>query len=631
MKNRLLMSVGGVLIALALLVGLNALAGVTLAGMRVDLTENKLYTLSDGSKRILANLEEPITLRFFRSKELANKYVAAYSQRVEELLVEYRNRSSGKITLEVLDPEPFSETEDQCVQYGIQAVPVPEGALYFGLGGSNSLGEDKAMPFLDPSKEEFLEYDLSKLVYTLANPSKPVLGVLSSLPIEGASANPFMRNAPQPWFIMDAIRELNYETRTIQPSVAEIPSDVTVLLVVHPKNVSESTQYAIDQFVLRGGKAIVFVDPWCEADEPVQDPNNPLQAMMQPRSSELPRLFEAWGVQSPTDKFVGDRKNATTVTFSNNGRPDQASFVAWIRLPPESLAEGEVTTADMSMPLFFKEPGFLEHREGATSTFTPLIQTSEDSMEIENSKIQFSANPGELLQNFFPSGRRMTIAARLGGKVKSAFPEGKPASAQPAEDAEAPSAHLAESQSEINVVVVADVDMLTDSTWVRVQNFGGLRIPSKLSENGTFVMNTLDFMQGSTDLISLRARGGSSHPFLVVEELKRDAEQRFRDEEGRLVAEKERVERELNDLISKKGDATEEVLMSAEVQAKVEDLRTTLVATQKRLREVRYNLNKDVEALGTRLKLLNIGLIPALTMVAALFVTVYRTSRRRAA
>ncbi len=631
MKNRVLMSLGGILIAVALLIALNVLAGVSLAGYRIDLTANKLYTLSEGSKQVLSKLEEPITLKFFRSKELANKYVAAYSQRVEELLVEYKNRAGGKITLEVLDPEPFSETEDQCVQYGIQGVPVPEGTLYFGLAGSNSLGEDKAMPFLDPSKEEFLEYDLSKLVWSLSNTTKPVLGVLSSLPIEGAG-NPFQRNAPQPWYIMDAVRELNYETRSIQPTVAEIPNDVTLLLVVHPKNLSDSTQYAIDQFVLRGGKAIVFVDPWCEADEPIQDPNNPLQAMMAPRASELKKLFDAWGIQSPTDKFVGDRINATTVTFNNNGRPDQASFVAWVRIPPESLAKGEVTTADMSMPLFFKEPGFLEHKDGATTTFTPLIQTSEESMEIENSKIQFQANPGELLQNFFPSGKRYTLAARLGGRIKSAFPEGKPAPAAGAEPAEASSAtHLAESNGEINVVVVADADMLSDSAWVQVQNFGGLKLPRKLSENGTFVMNTLDFMQGSTDLISLRARGGSSHPFVVVEELKRDAEQRFRDEEGRLVAEKERVERELNDLISKKGDATEEVLMSAEVQAKVEDLRTTLVETQKRLREVRYSLNKDVEALGTRLKLVNIALVPALTLVLALFVTVYRNNRRKSA
>lgn len=630
MKNKFLLSVGGVLIALALLVAINVLAGVSLAGFRIDLTKNKLYTLSDGSKNVLAKLDEPITLKFFRSKELSDKYVAAYAKRVEELLVEYKNLAGGKLTLEVLDPEPFSETEDQCVKYGIQAVPVPEGALYFGLAGSNSLGDDKSIAFLDPSKEEFLEYDVSKLVYGLSNAAKPVLGVLSSLPIEGAGANPFMKNAPQPWYIMDAIRELNYETRSIQPNVAEIPSDVTLLLVVHPKGVSDATQYAIDQFVLRGGKAIVFVDPWCEADEPPQDPNNPLQAMMAPRSSELKRLFDAWGIQSPTDKFVGDRKHATTVTYSNNGRPDQASYIAWVRIPPESLAKGEVTTADMGMPLFFKQPGFLEHKQDATTTFAPLIQTSDDSMEVENSKIQFQANPGELLKNFFPSGKPYTIAARLGGKVKSAFPEGKPASPDGA-PAEGGAAHLAESSGEISVVVVADVDMLTDATWVQVQNLGGFRIPRKLSENGTFVMNTLDYMQGSTDLISLRARGGSSYPFLVVEELKREAEQRFRDEEGRLLDERQRVERELNDLISKKGDASEEVLMSAEVQAKVEDLRATLIDTQKRLRDVRYNLNKDVEALGTKLKWLNIALVPLLTLGMALFVTVYRTNRRKSA
>lgn len=635
MKNRMFVSVVGLAVALLLLVAVNLLSSKVLAGARIDLTENKLFTLSEGTRKVLAKIEEPVTLQFFRSAKESEKYLGGYARRVEEFLDEYATVSGGMVKVEVLDPEPYSETEEKAVQAGLRGVPTAaDEQLYFGIAGSNTVGDQQVLPFLAPDREPFLEYDLSKLVHDLAHPQKTVVGVLSSLPIEG-QANPFMpqRNAPQPWIIVEQIREY-CEVKTIQPSAASIPADVQVLLLVHPKGLSDATQYAIDQYVLRGGKALVFVDPYCAVDEPPSDPSNPLQAMMAPRGSELPKLFSAWGIQSPKDKLAADRRFATTVSWNNAGRPEQVAFVAWMMAREEAFAKDEVPTGQLKV-LQLQYPGFLEPLEGATTTFTPLVQSSEESMELATSTIQFSPDPPKLLADFMPSGKRMTIAARVTGKCKSAFPEGKPP-ATPGEEGvtpeETPSEHLPESQGDIAVIVVADADLLHDDTWVQVMNFAGARIPQKISDNGDFVMNAIDFLGGSTDLVSLRARGSSAYPMLVVEELKRQAEQNLRATEQKLVEEKQRTERELQDLLSKSGGAdAEQVLMSAEAQAKVETLRGALKDNIRQLRDVRYNLNKDVAWLGTKLKLLNILLPPAVVIAAALFVFAFRVRSRKAA
>lgn len=634
MQNRMLLSVGGLAIGGLLLVGVNLLAGSAVNGARLDLTENQLFTLSPGTRGILDKIEEPVTLKFYRSRKEAEKYVGPFARRIEELLREYQSASHGKLALEVLDPVPFSEVEEQAIQAGLKALSTSPGEqIYLGVAGSNTVGDSKAIAFLHPTREAFLEYDLSKLVFDLAHPQKMVVGLVSSLPIEG-QADPFnmRRDAPQPWAVVDQIREF-YELRSIPPSATSIDKDVELLFVVHPKNVQPGLSYAIDQFVLRGGRAMVFTDPYCQADQPPSDPQNPLRAMMAPRNSELPALFDAWGISMPKDKLATDRKFATPVSWQNRGRYEQVPFTAWPMIPRDGLIEGEVSTSELKT-LAFRYPGFLEVKDGATTQFTPLIQTSEESMEVPVSSIQFSPDPPKLLAEFFPSQKKMTLAARITGKVKSAFPGGKPAPAPtngeepPAEPA---AEHLAESQGEINVVVVADADMLEDSSWVQIQNFLGQRIPMKLADNGDFVINTIDFMRGSTDLVSLRARGVSAYPFTVVDEIRRVAEQNYRAEEQRLIDEQDKTERELNDLLSKSGENAEQVLMSAEVQGKIEGLRDTLASTKKRLREVRFNLNNDVESLGTKLKVLNIAVVPLCVIALALITFIYRLNRRRTA
>lgn len=633
--NRVMLSVGGLLIAIALFVALNIVAGFGLRGVRVDLTEHKLYTLSDASEKILANLDEPITLRFFRSKSLADKYLAGFSQRVEELLIEYKELSHGKLVLEVLDPEPFSDTEDRAVSAGIQGIPLPGGAaLYFGVAGSNSLSDEQVMPFIDPSKEEFLEYDLTKLVSSLANPTKLVVGVLSTLPIEGAMPNPMMqqREMPQPWYIVDQIRQLNYETRTIQPNATEIPSEVNVLLVVHPKNLPDSLQYAIDQFVLRGGQALVFADPFCDADTAGVDPSNPMSQFQAQKGSGMPRLFDAWGLTLVPDKIAGDRKLAQQVRFNNRGREDVGPYVAWLGLGPDNVNKSEVVTSQLQQ-LRMATVGILEQKEGATTQFVPLLETTEDSMEIATSQIQFMADPSKLMADFFPSGKKLVVAARVTGPVKTAFEGGKPAAVEPPPEGEPPAenaAHLTESKGPINVIVVADADLLEDRYWVQVMNFGGMRLGQKTADNGDFVINTIDFLHGSTELVSLRARGSSSYPFLVVQEMQREAEQKFRAEEQRLNEELDKAERRITELQSQKEGANA-MLLSPEQVAELERLRDEKIKTRKRLREIKFESNKDIQWTGTKAKLFNVGLMPALVLVAAFLVFLYRGSRRKLA
>jgi ABC-type uncharacterized transport system involved in gliding motility auxiliary subunit len=633
MFKRFLFMLVGLAVVLVLLLSINILGGASLRSTRLDLTENKLYTLSEGTKAVLSKVEEPITLRLYYSKTLAQEVptLPGYARRVEELLLEYVHHSNGKLTLEQYDPEPFTETEDRAVQYGLQGAPLPGGdTLYFGLAASNTIGDEEIVPFFQPSpqKEAFLEYDLTMLIHRLSNPEKLVIGVMSSLPIEGAAAaNPFMQqDLPEPWFVMDQLRQ-QHETQTVMTTVTEIPAEVGVLLVVHPKELGDATLYAIDQFVMRGGKVIAFVDPYCEADIPPQDPQNPMAAMMAPRASTLGPLFDAWGVELVGETLAGDRQNALSVTFENRGREEPVPYVLWFGLGAESFNEGEVASRDLK-EVRFGTAGILRPREGASTDFAPLIQSSTESMEIAVNRIQFAPNPPELLADFFPTKTPFTLAARVSGPSKSAFPDGRPV---PADETalEDPAEHVAEAAS-IQVVVVSDADMLADRWWVRVQNFGGMRLGMKTADNGDFLTNVLDVMQGSTDMISLRGRGGSTYPFEVVEEITRVAEQQYRAEEQRLVDVLESGQRRLNELQSKKeGDSL--LMLSPEQEAEIERLIDEQVATRTTLRDVRRGLRKDVESLGAKLKWLNMGAVPGLVLLFALCMVVYNVNRRKVA
>ena len=633
--NKKLMSTGGLLIALALLLFVNILSASTMRSLRFDLTADKLYTLSDGAKRILSKMDEPVTLRFYFSRKLASDlpHIISYADRVEELLSEFEARGGDKLRLQIADPEPFSETEDRAVGFGLRGAPMGAGELlYFGLVGTNSTDDTEIIPFFQPDKEEFLEYDLAKLVYTLTTPQKKVVGVLSTLPIEGDLANTLVPspNMAAPWFIMDQLRQI-YQVRTLQPNVEEIPDDVDLLMLVHPKQLSDQLQYAIDQFVLSGRGLLVFVDPFCEADRPPADPSNPMAQFMADRSSSMPTLFEAWGVSMRDSQVAGDRLSAIKVPVGNRGREDVVPFIVYLNLTQDRLDPKEVVTSRLGQ-INLGMAGILEPVEGATTEFTPLVQTSPQSMDIATNRVQIQPDPKELLASFFADEVERTVVARVSGPAKTAYPEGKPL--KPGEDEpsmivpdEEEKLHLEESDG-INVVVIADADMLHDRFWVQVQNLGNMRLGIPHADNGSLVTNALEFLQGSNDLISLRGRSGSQRPFKVVEELEQQAEQRFRAEERQLTAKLEEAERRINELQAKKEDGSS-VLLSSEQKREIANIREEQVKTRKELRNVRHELRKDIESLGTKLKFMNIGMIPALIGLLAVGLGSYKANRRK--
>ena len=638
--NTRLLTGSGLAMAVVLFFAVNVFSTVAFRSARFDLTEQQIYTLSDGTRNILESIDEPVTLRLYLSKKLATRLpgIKSYTTRVAELLQEYEQAAGGNLPLHVIDPEPFSEEEDRAVGYGLQGVPLDNGNLhfYFGLVGANATGERELIPFFQPEREEFLEYDLTKLIYRLANPTQRVVGLLSTLPLEGGPPMPFMggQGGTGPWMIMESIRDVMQVT-PLDKDVTDIPEDVAVLMVVHPKGLGEPTLYAIDQFVLRGGRALVFVDPHSEADRIPPNPQNPM-GMQGPRNSDLGKVFESWGIELVKGKVAGDLPLAKKVNFQTGSRTFVADYPIWIDLPPQSLNAEDVVTAKLPS-LTMASAGILKKREGSDVQVTPLVETDERAMQIDASRLTFMPDIQGLLQEYRPEGEKFTLVARLTGKVNTAFPEGRPP-VEKSEQSDNPDVenesrehpHLAESAEPINVIVVADTDVLQDRFWVQTQQFLGQRIAIPLAANNSFVTNALDNLTGSHDLISVRNRGSSSRPFTLVRAIQQEAEQRFRQKEQALQQRLKDTERKIQELQNKKEDQTT-VILSAEQQAALDGFRQELVATRKELRSVQHELQKNIESLEGIVKFLNVGFMPLVVVVGGLLLSAYHVRRRQRA
>jgi len=627
----------GALVALAvLLVGLTILFNFLLRGVRFDLTESKLYSLAPGTERIVSSLDEPINLYFFFSQEASaqSPQLRAYAQRVRELLEEMAQRSKGKIKLSIIDPQPFSEEEDRAAEFGLSAVPVGMGGetLYFGLAGTNSTDGREIIGFFQPDKEEFLEYDVASLIYRLGHPQRPVVGLISGLQVD-ASFDQFTGRMREGWVSIAQLRE-QMEVRTLSTDLSEIDKEIDVLLVIHPKSLSDKTLYAIDQFVMRGGKLIAFVDPQAENDQPSQMGG---AFAMGNRSSTLGRLFDGWGIGFDKDKVVADRTLGLVVSMRQDQPPSQ--HVAILGLNRASMNEKDVVTSALDS-INVMTAGALTKKEGATIEFEPLLQSSADAMLMPTSRFAFLHDSNSLLDGFAPTGERYVIAARVHGKLKSAFPDGPPsegASASNGEDdkkaddkdAAAASGHKAESTGDANLIVVADTDMLSDPLWVRTQNVFGQRFAVAWANNGDFISNALDNLAGSSDLISIRGRQSFFRPFTKVDELRRQADERLRAKEKELDEELRETERKLSQLEASRSDSGSFVL-TPEQEAELERFQRERLRIRKEPREVRRSLDEEIQRLGTVLKVINIGAVPALIAIGAVVLGIARRRRLRA-
>ncbi|MDF5808560.1 Gldg family protein [Pseudomonas aeruginosa] len=608
MKRVLSSGAGLLLIALAFL-AFNMVSGLLFSGARLDLTEQKLYTISPGTKRILAGLDEPINLYFFYSDSGARELVPLrnYARRVEELLRAYEREANGRIRLQVIDRAVLRERgQGHRVRPARNSPAAGRRQPVLRPGRQQRPGRSPGHPFFPLDQEEFLEYDISRLVQTLAQPQRPVVGLMSSLPLNGGF-DMASRQPTSPWMVMEEIRQ-QFDLRSLKSDATEIPPEVSVLLLVHPKQLPEQTLYAIDQFVLRGGKLLAFVDPFSEADS-----GSDFAATLDgDKSSDLAPLFEAWGLRLLPGKVLGDGAYAMSISLGRDQRPTR--HPAWLSLPREALDQDDIATAGLES-LTLATPGILERLPGASTSFTPLLQSSAQAMPFDASRFGLLRDPGDLMRELRPSGRRHTLAARIQGPAKSAFAEG----------IEGHREGLKEARN-INVIVVADTDLLSDRMWVQVQDFFGQRVPQPWADNGALVVNALDNLSGTDALISVRSRGRFSRPFVVVERLQREAETSFRQKEEQLEQRLADTEQQLAAL-QQGADPEKAVELTPEQQATVRQYMQEKLRIRKELREVQYQLNADIDALGRTLQLVNIALVPSLLTVGVLLGWLWRRRR----
>lgn len=619
MKYKHLISGSGILLAAVLAVALITISNNLFTGVRLDLTENRLFTLSPGSVNIITTLDEPISLDFYVSRKTMADFpqLVNYANRVRDLLEEYAAKSGGKIELSVIEPEPFSEEEDQAVASGLNGISVNAAGdrAYLGLVGVNSTDDEAIIPFFQASREDALEYDITKLVYNLANPEKRVIGVMSGLPLFGDPA----QGIPDRWAILDVMEEF-FEVRNIGQNSDFIDEDVDVLMVVHPKNFTEQALFAIDQYLLRGDHAMLFVDPLAEGDNAEPDPANPY--VMPDMSSNLNIMLEGWGLEVGTSEIAADINLAMRVQTQGARGPQESNYLPWLRLEADNLDRQDFSTSELNL-IHMGTAGVIDLKEDATVEFAPLIQTTADSMRMQRDLIFFQRDPNVMLSNFESGNNPLVLAARISGTVPSAYPDGL--LIEDEDDEKVPVEDIIK-EGRVDVVLVGDTDILADHFWIRMQNFFGVQIPQSIANNGDFVINTLDNLAGNTDLISLRSRGEFSRPFTVVEQIRRDAEAQFREQEQELQTRLEETEQKIAQLQQEGGESA--LLLTEEQAAEIEKFRLEQIRTRKELRAVQHELQKNIERLGTQLKFINIGLIPLIIALLALVAGTQQARRK---
>ena len=606
-----------ILIAAVVFLSVTVIEDRFFRGARLDLTADKLYSLSDGTKNLLGAYEEPITLDFYFSKSLATPFpqLLAYGKRVEDLLRAFEAVNPSNIQLSIIDPEAFSEEEDEAVALGLRGIPLSDGStLYMGLSAANAVDGEAIIPFFAEEREKFLEYDLVKLLATLDTESRRTLSLLTTLPMQFGPGGPqaMMAGQAQPYVLYEQLFDF-FDVQDLAPDFAEIPAETDVLMIVHPPELSDDQLFAIDQFVLKGGKTLVFLDPHSEAMDP--------RATV-PSSSSLGPLLNAWGVGMPEGQVVGDASLAQRVQMGGFGPDSIKDYVFWLAVNDSFLSSTDVVTGAINN-LNFASAGVLQPVEGATTTLDPLVTTSAASTLFDATRAVGIPDPDSLLRDMAPSGETYMVSARVQGTAQSAFRD-RVAEAVVAAGADTSNAPVA--SGEINIVVTADTDLFDDRFWVQLQDMLGQRIAVPLAGNGSFVLNLADHISGSDALLGLRGRGISKRPFEKVDELRREAEAKYLVEEERLQNQLTETEARIAALENQNPDAA--AVLSPEQEAEIELFRTQLLETRKALREVKRGLRQDIENLGDWLAFINIALVPFLIVLYVLVRLVLRRSKR---
>ncbi len=648
---------GTLALGAVLLLSLNLAASLSVRNLKADLTEDRLYTISDGTRKLMSRLQEPVNVRVYYSRRLGEvaPLFARHFDRLKGLLDQYSDLSGRKLQVTYLDPEPFSDAEDRAAAAGLKGQRLNQDGEtgYFGLVASNLTDNDSVVPFFSPDRERFLEYDLTKLINGLANPKKKIVGLLSGVQLDGGMDPMNPRAQPQPpWMIMEQIRDF-FEVRTLELNVKEIPKDVDVLMIVQPTVLTRDAAYAIDQYALSGGRILAFVDPVTDSAQ-----SGPPGMGGLPVSSDLRNIMKQWGLTLDIDKVVGDPTIARRVQFGGGpgGQPIVTDYLAWLQIEKDLINDKDPLAASIRR-LNLSTAGSLAKVEGATTIIQPLIQTSAQSGLIEADKVKLRPDPLVILRGFKSGGAALMLAARIGGEARTAYPDGRPKDEEkkdeksepdkadaPAEGAKAePKAadakngagqpdksHIAAGR--VNIVVVADADMLADHFWVEVRDFLGQKMAVPQADNAGFVVNALENLSGGEALADLRGRGVVERPFERVTAIRRAAEQQFRQKEEGLVAKLQDLQQKLAKVETKGSEgAPQQAILSDAEKAEIEKFRGEMVTVRRELRDVKSALRRDIDRLDGWLKFFNIAAIPLLIGLGGLGLGFMRRRNRNGA
>ncbi len=614
---------GRIAIAAALLgavvfVCVNLISAQVLGSVRLDFTQQHLYSLSQGTRSLLASLNEPVRFRMFMSSELTKQapQLAAFAARVRSLLDAYVAASNGHIVLEVIDPRPFSEDEDRAVAFGIDSFTGTNGErLFFGLAATNSTTGTANIGVFSPDREAFLEYDLTRLVSELGRRGKPVVALFDGL---GLAGNPMLRLPEQQ--VLVQMKQF-FDVKPVAGDIDKLPEGTRVLMVVHPQNLSPRTLYTIDQWVLAGNAAMIFVDPHAENQigpqgEPPPDP-----------SSTLEPLFKAWGVKFDTAHAVGDPVYALQTERNVGGRPVQAQNLPWLALRGDALSHDEAILAQLSAIVMTTAGAFETSKDGVT--LRPLLQASSSAVMVDAALAgDHNADPRRLMVGYTRVSKPPVLAARLSGALDSAYPDGppkdsKPEAAKPADGAAA--ATLKRSTKPVNVILVGDADMLMDRNWIQQQSLFGQQVAQAFANNGDFVTNAIEEMAGGTALADLRGRGVSWRPFELIQRMEADADSRYRAKEQELTQQLKDTEQKLSEL-PKAQEGGNDVLTPEQLKA-IEGFRAQLLGIRSQLRDVQFALRRDVDDLEGWITALNVGVVPVVVAIIVLGLALRRPRR----
>jgi ABC-type uncharacterized transport system involved in gliding motility auxiliary subunit len=633
-----LYSMGGVVAMAIILIAFNVLAGAF--KQRVDLTKERAFTLSPGTRAILSKLDTPVKIRFYCTQgepSAETVFLRTYAKHVEDLLAEYKQVAKGKLTIEKYDPQPDSDAEDSARLDGVEGQMLRNGEkFYLGLAVVE-VDAKEAIPFLDPNRERLLEYDLSRAITRVGTADKPVVGVMTPLPVFGMPSNPMMmrmgQQGQQPWMIINELKN-DFNVQRVGMDVDKIDENIKLLVLIHPRDITDKAQFAIDQFILRGGKLIAFLDPLPMMDTKEQ---NEMLGAMPNNGSSLDKLLKAWGITFDTTKVVADM-NFKMQLGGRNGQPQDAPAV--MAVTGEGLNNEDIVTSQIDN-MWLPYAGAFTGTPVQGLKETVLLKSTKDSQLVDGFMAHLSGE--NVMKEFKPSGVQYALAIRLSGQFKTAFPNGPPADKKDDDKKDAdkkdsdkktdepkPQDFLKETKQDNTVILVGDADLLYDRVALQpIQTLFGTAY-SPANGNLSFAQNAVEQLTGDNNLITVRSRATVARPFTRVKAMEAAANVKFQSEIKRLEDSASEAQRRINELQQQKKDKNQQFILSPEQTAELAKMRKEEIETRKHLKQVQKDLRKEVVSLQTTVKWVNILAVPLAVMASGIVIAVIKRRKTSA-